>query len=139
MPDTKCIFRWTDECKVNIEVLDQQHRELFDIVNELERALRVGAGNAVTEGLLDRLVTYAGLHFSAEESLMQRYQFPGLPTHRIEHDMFRRQMMGFLEQYRAARPGVAVELLLFLETWLKSHVLKTDKQYSDFLNARGVR
>jgi hemerythrin len=29
--------------------------------------------------------------------------------------------------------------MLFLHTWLKSHLMKTDKQYSAFLNARGVR
>jgi hemerythrin len=100
MPDTNCVFRWTETYKVNIAILDQQHQGLFDTVNELERALRLGEGNAAIDGILDRLVTYAGLHFAAEESL--------------------------------------VELLLFLQSWLKKHVLRTDKQYSAFLNARGV-
>jgi len=70
--------------------------------------------------------------------LMERHEFPGLSTHRIQHEMFRNKMMAFLEKHRAAKPGVSVELLLFLQTWLKTHVLKTDKQYSAFLNARGV-
>ena len=42
MSDTKYVFRWTDMYKVNVAVLDQQHQGLFDTVNELERALRVG-------------------------------------------------------------------------------------------------
>jgi len=42
MSDAKCVFRWTDMYKVNVAVLDQQHQGLFDTVNELERALRVG-------------------------------------------------------------------------------------------------
>jgi hemerythrin-like metal-binding protein len=90
MSDTNCVFRWTDMYKVNVALLDQQHQGLFDTVNELERALRVGEGNAVIDGILDRLVTYAGLHFAAEESLMERHSFPGLPTHRIQHEMFRK-------------------------------------------------
>jgi len=139
MADPRCVFSWTDEYKVNVEVLDQQHRELFDVVNELEQALHVGEGNAITDRILDRLVTYAGLHFAAEESLMKRYDFPGLATHQIQHDMFRSKILVLLERHRAAKPGVAVELLLFLQTWLKTHVLKTDKEYSAFLNARGVR
>ena len=124
---------------MNVTVLDQQHQKLFDIVNDLELALRVGEGNAVIEGILDRLVAYAGLHFAAEESLMERHGFPGLSTHQAQHEAFRDRMMTFLEKHRTAKPGVAVELLLFLQTWLKGHVLKTDKQYSPFLNARGVR
>lgn len=132
------VFRWTELYRVNIAVLDEQHRELFDIVNTLERALRVGEGNAAIDGILDRLTTYVALHFSAEESLMERHEFPGLSTHRIQHEMFRKKMMSFLEKHRAAKPGVSVELLLFLQAWLKQHVLGTDKQYTAFLNARGV-
>ncbi|HKV79993.1 MAG TPA: bacteriohemerythrin [Candidatus Sulfotelmatobacter sp.] len=139
MSDTKCVFRWTDIYKVNVAILDQQHQALFDTVNELERALRVGEGNAVIDGILDRLMTYAGLHFAAEESLMERHNFPGLSTHQIQHEMFRKKMTTLLERQRSAKAGVAVELLLFLQSWLKKHVLRTDKQYSAFLNARGVQ
>ena len=139
MSDTKCVFRWTDIYKVNVAVLDQQHQSLFDTVNELERALRVGEGNAAIDGILDRLVTCAGLHVAAEESLMERHSFPGLPTHRIQHEMFRKKMATLLDRHRDAKAGVAVELLLFLQTWLKQHVLRTDKQYTSFLNARGVQ
>jgi hemerythrin len=32
-----------------------------------------------------------------------------------------------------------VSLLFFVKVWRKQHVLKTDTQYSAFLNARGVR
>jgi hemerythrin len=138
MSDTKCVFRWTEAYKVNVSVLDKQHQELFDTVNKLERALRVGEGNAAVDGILDRLMTYAGLHFAAEESLMERHEFPGLSTHRAQHETFRKKMMTLLERHRGAKQGVAVELLLFLQTWLKGHVLKTDKQYTAFLNARGV-
>jgi len=108
-------------------------------VNEPERALRVGEGNAAIDGILDRLVTYAALHFAAEESLMERHSFPGLSTHRIQREMFRKKMATLLDRHRDAKAGVAVELLLFLQTWLKQHVLKTDKQYTAFLNARGVQ
>ena len=139
MSDTKCVFRWTDIYKVNVAILDQQHQALFDTVNELERALRVGEGNAVIDGILDRLMTYAGLHFAAEESLMERHNFPGLSTHQIQHEMFRKKMTTLLERQRSAKAGVAVELLLFLQSWLKKHVLRTDKQYSAFLNAHGVQ
>ena len=100
--------------------------------------MRVGEGNAITEKILDRLVTYAGAHFAAEESLMELHQFPGLATQRIQHDMFRGRTKGFLERHRAGKPGLSVELLFFLQTWLKSHLMKTDKQYSAFLNSRGV-
>ena len=54
MPDTKCVFRWTEAYSVNVEVLDQQHQELFEVVNELEQALRVGEGMVAIDRILDK-------------------------------------------------------------------------------------
>jgi hemerythrin len=131
------VFRWTEAYRVNIAALDQQHQRLFDAVNELEQALRVGEGNRTIDEVLNRLLTYAGLHFALEESLMERHEFPGLSSHRAQHEAFRRKLLAFLDNHRAAKAGVPVELLFFLQTWLKGHVLTIDRQYSAFLNARG--
>jgi hemerythrin len=132
-------FRWTESYRVNIAVLDQQHQQLFDTVNELDQALRNGEGNSAVEPVLDKLVEYALVHFAAEEALMQQHDFPGLPTHRTQHELFRHKVAEYLEGHKAAKPGVPVSLLFFMQDWLKQHVLKTDRQYSAFLNARGVR
>lgn len=132
-------FRWTEAYRVNIAALDQQHQQLFDTVNELDQALRSREGGSAIEPVLDRLVNYALVHFAAEESLMQQHDFPGLPTHRSQHEAFRRKIAAYLEDQRAAKPGVPVSLLFFIQDWLKQHVLKADKQYSAYLNARGVR
>lgn len=80
-------FHWTEAYSVNISLLDKQHQKLFDTVNELDQALRAGQGNAAVEPVLDKLVEYALVHFAAEESLMKRQDFPGLPTHRTQHDV----------------------------------------------------
>ena len=139
MSEANCVLRWTDSYRVNVAILDQQHQELFKVVNELEQALRVGEGHTAIGKILDRLVTYAGLHFAAEESLMEQHHFPGLPTHRIQHEVFRKKLLTFLEKHRTARSGVPIEVLLLLQSWLKQHVLNIDKLYSKFLNERGVR
>ena len=139
MPVATDTFHWTEAYSVNIAILDQQHQKLFDTVNELNRALRTGAGNDALDPILDQLVEYATVHFAAEESLMEQYDFPGLSTHRTQHEMFRQQIALFREEHKAAKPGVPVSLMFFMRDWLKQHVLKTDKLYSAFLNARGVR
>jgi len=132
-------FRWTPAYSVSIEILDQQHQKLFETVNNLDQALQQGKGNSALEPILDRLQEYTRVHFAAEESLMEKHDFPGLSTHRAQHEMFRQKLAGFLEEYKAAKPGVPVSLLLFMQNWLKQHVMKTDKQYSGFLTARGER
>ena len=132
-------FRWTEGYRVNIALLDQQHRQLIETVNELDQALRTGEGKSVVEAVLDKLVEYALVHFTAEERLMQQHDFPGLSTHQTQHEMFRQKIAIYLEDQKAGKPGVPVSLLLFMQEWMKQHLLTTDRQYSAFLNARGVR
>jgi len=133
------IYRWTTAYSVNIEILDKQHERLFDTVNELNRALRSGSGGAAVELILVRLVDYVHEHFTAEELLMDYHGFPGLAAHKAEHAMFRKKIDAFLDGHNAGKTGVPVDLMLFMRTWLKDHVLTVDKRYSEFLNARGVR
>ncbi len=138
MPVAPGTFRWTEAYRVKIAVLDEQHQRLFDTVNELDQALRSRQGQAALTPVLDKLAEYASEHFAAEESLMEEHDFPGLSTHRAQHETFRQKMADFLDDHEAGKAGVPVSLMLFMQDWLKQHVLKTDKQYSAFLNARGV-
>jgi len=133
------VFRCTEMSSVNIAALDRQHMDLIETIHELEVALRAGEGNGSVNDVLERLVNYADVHFSTEEALMQEHGFPGLSSHRARHDIFRKKIATLIEDFRASKPGVPVSLLLFLQTWLKDHLLKTDKLYSAYLNARGVR
>src|SRR5262245_48973379 len=134
MPASTDTFRWTEAYRVNIGILDQQHQKLFDIANELDRALQKSIGADALDSVLKQLVDYAFVHCAAEEGLMMNHDFPGLATHRIQHEMFRERLAAFLKDHKAGKAGVAVELILFLQSWLKQHVLKTDKLYSAYLN-----
>ncbi len=139
MAASNATFRWTEKYSVNIAALDDEHKRLFVIINELNQALANGEGKAATDSVLRKLVDYAKAHFAAEEALLAEYRFPETPTHRAEHDKFTQSIAKFREDDRAGKPGVPVSLMLFLQAWLKEHILVSDKGYTSFLNARGVR
>lgn len=138
MPTARSGFRWSTTYGVNIAALDRQHQALFDTINELNVALSAGDGNAAVEKILQKLLDYVSEHFSEEEALMVQHDFPGFSTHRAQHERFSRQVAQFLEHFQQGRPGVPVSLMLFLQSWLKGHILGCDKAYSAYLNARGV-
>jgi len=138
MPVASSTFHWTEAYSVHIAVLDEQHQKLFDAVNELDQALRRGEGNSAIDPILKKLVEYSVVHFTAEEALMKEHDFPGLPTHKTQHQLFRQKLAVYVEDHKTGKAGVPVSLLFFLQDWLKKHVLKTDKQYSAYLNSRGV-
>ncbi len=109
-------FRWSEKYAVHVAALDNQHRGLFETVNELNDALGNGEGTSVTDPVLQKLVDYALSHFAAEEGLMTKHKFPDLLNHRKEHQEFARKVTHFLEDYCAGKAGVSVELLFFLQS-----------------------
>lgn len=133
------VFRWSEMYSVNIATLDRQHQELIDTVHELEQTLRAGKGNGAINHVLEKLVDYATAHFADEESLMEKHDFPELPSHRRQHLEFCKEIEKLIEDYRAAKAGVPVTLWLSCRLGSRTISLKRIKLYSAYLNARGVR
>jgi hemerythrin len=131
-------FRWTEKYSVNVDFIDKQHQRLFETINQLNEALAHGEGATVVERVLQKLVDYVVDHFSAEEALLAKYKYPATASHHAEHEKFTKAIAKFLEDHRAGKSGVPVSLIMFLQTWLKEHILKNDKAYVEFLTSRGV-
>ena len=131
-------IRWDPSCSVNVAELDQQHQQLFGAVAELEHALRTGRADAIINQLLEKVIEHTITHFATEERLMEECGFPGLDAHRHGHKELSQKLTMFNLSNLAGGPDVPATLLVFLQAWLQEHILKTDKEYSSFLNTRGV-
>src|ERR1035437_9961606 len=131
-------FRWDQSYSVNIAEMDHQHQRLFRAVAELEYALHTGRADSIIDEVLEKVIQHTISHFAAEEELLQQHGFPGLAAHRYEHQMLAQKLSKFHLSNIAGNPDIPSSLLVFLQTWLRDHILKTDREYSVFLNAQGV-
>jgi hemerythrin len=129
---------WDQSFCVHITELDHQHQRLFLAVAELNDAIRMGRADSMVSEVLEKVIEHAISHFAAEESFLQQYGYPGLAAHRHEHEKLAQQITEFNRSYIAGNPDIPSSLLVFLQKWLRDHILTTDKEYSAFLNARGV-
>jgi len=131
-------FVWKDSYTVKVMAMDNQHRKLFDLINEFSEAVHSGPGKDVVGDVLLRLIDYTRCHFSAEEKLMERLKYAGLPTHRGEHRYLIEKVQAFKKEFDTGNINIAPELLTFLQKWLTSHIQVVDQKYSDFMNGHGV-
>ncbi len=129
---------WRPEYSVNIAELDSQHQYLFYLIRNLELAIAAGRGDEITEAALDNVVNYTMHHFATEEGLMQRHGFPGTAAHRIAHNSLTLEVSRLQKELAAGKEGAAESLLRFLHQWLEEHLLTRDREYVEFLGARGV-
>lgn len=134
------LMTWTDKLSVGVGVLDEDHRRLVALINELYDAMQAGQGKDALGRILNSLVQYTKMHFAREESFFAQTAYPAAAAHRTEHQNLTRQVLQVQEKYNA---GVAVtlslELLQFLKNWLIQHIQGSDQKYRPHLNAKGIR
>jgi hemerythrin len=129
---------WRQEYSVNIKVLDDQHRQLIETINVLNNIIYEEKDKAHLAEVFDHLMEYVTVHFTTEERLMAEHDFPGYQTHKEEHEQCGQEVVKYKKQYEQGEKKIAVTLIIFLTDWPHRHLLETDKQYSAFLNKRGV-
>jgi hemerythrin len=133
------LFTWNDSYSVKVALCDQQHKNLFDIINRLADAMRMGKGDEVVSKTVGELLQYTRTHFQQEEALLKRANYPQLAPHQEQHKKFVADVEGLLQQTREGRAANSIQVLNLLRDWLVNHIQKTDKAYSDCLNAAGIR
>ena len=131
------MLQWRDELSVKIADIDEQHKRLIGIadqINELLKAFDDDDHYDQILHLLDDLTAYTIYHFQREEALMKRYDFPELVEHQKEHQSFIEKLKQYdYHHIDENQQQVLSELLSFLVSWIFKHIMNTDFRYSDFL------
>ncbi len=132
-------LNWSPRYSVKVKRFDDDHQQLFTIINQMHEQMRMRPDDAQLHEALLELLRSSERHFAGEEAEMKRRGYPQLQAHHQQHCGFRGVLRDFCEQHRAHKAAVSAEMLEFLSWWLATHITGTDQQYSAFLNARGVQ
>jgi hemerythrin len=123
-------FKWLPEYNINITVIDEQHKELVNILNRLFAAVSLREGDKVIAGIMDALVSYTQTHFELEERLMRQAKYKDLEPHMEEHKKLMGKLDEICKKYLLEDKPVYFEMLSFLKSWLKGHIKGVDTKYS---------
>ncbi len=130
--ETQVSFVFTDEYKTGIDLVDEEHKELFRIIGEVSQVINndfIPDKYDEIVSLLEQLKNYTKFHFSDEEKYMESIQYEGLPAQRRAHDAFVNRLEEMnLEQIDEHQQETLEELMVFLTEWLVNHILYMDKK-----------
>lgn len=131
-------LNWSDDLAVNIDKIDQQHKELINKINELFLACKEGKGSQVLNDIISFLEKYVVFHFSTEENYMKVYNYPDIDKHRNEHKYFIETFNKIKEEYLIKNEILMATLKLndLLIKWLINHIKKTDKKIGEFISSK---
>lgn len=132
------LVTWSDKYSMNIKEIDEQHKNLVKMINELHDAMLNARSKEVALGIINNMAEYTQYHFSTEEKYMVQYKYPDYVAHKKEHDRFIQQVGNFKKDYEGGKAGLSFELLNFLKDWLVGHIQESDRKYSPFFNEKGL-
>ena len=130
-------FEWMDSFSINVPSVDDDHKILVSLTNEVVTAIQQGYGPDTMNDALSRLLEYTGYHFDREENLMQLHRFPELEAHRAQHNSLIRHVILLQRQCRANELD-PVKLGEFLIDWLTTHILREDMKLGQHIARQGV-
>ena len=124
------MYEFTDDCLTGNKQIDDEHRMLFQIINEaVALSSEKDADNVIImKSMLAKLRDYAAVHFAHEEEYMEKTSDPELARQRIEHASFVKkvdEMRGADIDASNAQEAVK-DMLLYLIKWLYTHILSSD-------------
>lgn len=131
-------LNWTNDLSVKIDSIDNQHKKLFGLINDFYDSISKQSNTELILKLVKGMREYTVLHFTNEEKYMQSLNYTGYAAHKKEHDSFVAKVNELENKLNDGTVIVSFEITSFIKDWIKNHIQKTDKQYSDFFIKNGI-
>jgi len=132
---------WREEYKIGVELVDEQHQELFKRLGDFIQTVRSDQENSEKKKEVERTLNFMGeyvvTHFDAEEALQKRFNYPDFEELHQIHEDFKAEVAEFQEKYSADEydDDFLLEFSGRLLTWLINHVASTDQDIGEHINS----
>lgn len=132
------VVEWDPRLETGIDVIDAQHRKLFEAINDLADSFKSGQALDKSRASLAFLAQYSVEHFQTEERFMRSMNYPDLASHRVEHV----RLVSKLQTLQVKQDKgylVTADVAIFVADWLSHHIQEADMGYVRFTKAIGTR
>jgi len=130
-------LEWSDKLSVNVDLIDGQHKQLVEKINKFHNALIENRGKMYVRETLKFLKDYTVFHFSTEEELMEKYDYPDKDTEyqKKQHSNFVNTIDKLEEQFKkeGATENFMISVQRFILDWIILHISNIDKKLGAFL------
>ena len=130
---------WTDEMSVGVNAIDNDHKKLLSLLNELDHIIFSDepSNKAAIESVMSELIDYTIYHFDREEALMVVCEYPGFDKHKRAHEALKAQVNSFMDSYKQDPDSFEPKTIrIFLNLWLVDHIMTMDKDYESWMQGK---
>lgn len=132
------IFPWTVNFETGIAEIDEQHKVLVQLLNNLVGHLAFQSEAPEIDKVLEELKRYTVYHFATEERIWHSYFCDDQweEWHRKGHSDFVTKVVEFMaRRSECTYEEMLEELVAFLTHWLAMHIIESDKRMAKVILA----
>ena len=117
--------QWCELFVIGHQIIDEQHRELFNIINKFHDEFSAGFAEHLADDTLNQLIGYVQKHFADEEEIAEAIGYPEdkLASHKKIHEQL---VLDIFELHSGITGNGSVSLddvSEFLTRWIVLHIL----------------
>ena len=130
-------YEVTPDLETGNDLIDSEHRELFQAINDLLDACTVGAGRAQITKTVNFLADYVDKHFNDEEALQKEFVYPNYEPHKKFHTQYEADIRQMANEIK--REGATFQTLSHvtdLANTLVSHIRHEDKRLAAYIRSQ---
>ena len=127
---------WDDALSVGIDVIDEHHRYLFDLTNDLFDVVEAKRGARDVARVLKALEQYTQVHFRAEERMMAHHAYGEQERQHSQHRDFEAKLDEFYSELHDNPLTAQFDVLIYLRDWLIKHIKLEDAKLKELVTKR---
>lgn len=127
-------IEWGPVLSIGVDEIDDDHQKLINIFNILNQSLTSGEPAEYIAAVLEELINCTVWHFSHEERLMLKHDYPELDEHRAIHQDLINTIHELRHKVLQGGKVIGVAQLDVIEKWLTGHILTDDMKLGAYLS-----
>ena len=131
------MFEWNNNFSVKIPLIDEQHKKLFEIGENINILLQDHVGTDSFDEILEQITElsdYTKHHFEDEENMLKEHGYENLDEHIAEHKKFIDYLDALnFDDIDDNQEETLKELIKFIASWIFKHINNVDFKYADYI------
>ena len=123
------LIDWKEEFSVGVESVDTEHREMIELINELDGAMQHDADCATVLGTLGEIYARISAHFALEEKIMRDTAYAGFAAHKTDHERLLDHLLDTIDGVEEAGRYDREALSELLDRWFSDHFRTHDAEF----------
>ena len=127
------LIEWKEEFETGVVKIDEQHKELMRLINEVHVEMLKGKEKSSLIILFEELFNYVIIHFATEEQMMKKYRYEEFENHQKQHIKLKEKMLKKKIDYEEKNITLSMQIMILLKDWLQNHILETDLKFAEYM------